>query len=233
MEAGLVEGACVDEGVPVVAETAVRETSVREQAVAQPRAWVRWSPALATVIVQRVTAGESLMEVCREAGMPCRASVKRWMRERPEFAGRMREAAWASRQAARGGRRSGYHPAVAAYVCHRIVEGSSLNWICQEEGMPAVTTVFNWLKRYPEFEEAYAKAREIQGQLKFDQVWDEAERATKATAYLASIRISALRWQASRLAPKRYGLKADDQVHREEVERRRAREARELAARGR
>lgn len=229
MEAGLGVGACEAAGVdvPAVAVTAV----AGEVAVAPPpRPMVRWSPALATAIVQRVTAGESLMEVCREAGMPNRASVKRWMRERPEFAGRMRHAAWASRQAAKGGRRSGYHPAVAAYICQRIVEGSSLAWICQEDGMPAVTTVFNWLKRHPEFEEAYAKAREIQGQLKFDQVWDVAERATKETAYLASIRISALRWQAARLAPKRYGLKADDQVHREEVDRRRALEARERAA---
>lgn len=226
MEAGLVEGVRLDEGVPVLTETAVQEV-----AQAPVRAWVRWSPALATVIVQRVTAGESLMEVCREAGMPSRQAVKNWMRERPEFAMRMQQAALVCRRAARGGRRSGYHPAVAAYICQRIVEGSSLSWICQEDGMPAVTTVFNWLKRYPAFEEAYAKAREIQGQLKFDQVWDEAERATKATAYLASVRIAALRWQASRLAPKRYGLKADDQVHREEVDRRKAREARELAAR--
>lgn len=47
---------------------------------------VSYSVELGDTICQRLADGESMRAICREAGMPDRASVKRWIAERPEFA---------------------------------------------------------------------------------------------------------------------------------------------------
>lgn len=201
--------------------------------------YVRWSAALGAAICERISLGESLMEICREADMPGRATVKRWMRQRPNFARRMDWAVRAGRNAVKGGARSTYHRTVAALICRRIVMGEALTRICRDEGMPCLVTVYNWMRRHPEFAQAYEQARELQAHLKFDQIWDEAEAATPRTAYLAQVRITALRWQAARLAPKAYGVKPEavvaaqvEAAAREEAQRAMA-AAREAVARER
>ena len=45
----------------------------------------RFSPGLFTVICERIAAGESLREVCRDGEMPNKSTVMRWLREKPEL----------------------------------------------------------------------------------------------------------------------------------------------------
>jgi transposase-like protein len=192
-------------------ERAAKAAGGADGAVA-PTPWARWSPALGAAIVARIAAGERLAEICRERDMPTRATVKYWRRQRPDFG---RQVDWAfrtCRAAVKGGARSGYHPAVAALICGRLVEGEPLTRICRDAGMPSIVTVYYWLRRHPEFAEAYAQARELQGHVKFDLIAEEADRATPATARLAQVRIDALRWQAARLAPKAYGVRSETQI---------------------
>ncbi len=174
-----------------------------------PRPWRRFSEALGAVICQRLAAGESLMEVCRDPDMPSRDTVRVWRRSRPGFGARMRAALVAGRHRPRGGRRDGYCPAVGRLICERLACGMSLRQACDLEGLPGETTVYGWLHRHADFLEAYGQARVWQGHRRFDQVWEIAEAADREGAYLAKVRIDALRWQASRLAPKRYGVRAD------------------------
>ncbi|WP_304188391.1 hypothetical protein [Phenylobacterium aquaticum] len=198
----------------VVADGGERSAAVLAAVAARgPRGtYVRWSPALGEAIVGRIASGERLTEICREEDMPGRATVKGWMRQREAFAREMRWAVLCGRNAVKNGARSTYHRAVAAAICGRIVEGQSLTRICRDRGMPCLVTVYNWLKRHPDFAEAYGQARELQGHLKFDQIADEIELATPRTAHLAQVRITALRWQAARLAPTAYGVKSETQV---------------------
>ncbi|MES2343213.1 MAG: hypothetical protein V4597_16195 [Pseudomonadota bacterium] len=173
------------------------------------RPWRRFSEALGVVICQRVAAGESLMEICRDPSMPSRAAIKTWSRERPAFGASLAQARFDGRHRPSGGRRDTYCPHVAGLICERLALGMSLRQACALEGLPGETTVMGWLQRHADFLEAYGRARVLQAHRRFDQVWEIAEAADKEGAYLAKVKIDAVRWQASRLAPKRYGLKAD------------------------
>ncbi|MDO8801710.1 hypothetical protein [Phenylobacterium sp.] len=171
------------------------------------RPWRRYTEVLATVICQRVAAGESLSAICRDPGMPTRDTVRIWRRDRAGFAARLTQAQFDGRHLA--GRGGGYCPHVAGLICDRLALGMSLRQACALEGMPGETTVYGWLRRHQDFLDAYARARVLQAHRRFDQVWEIAEAADKEGAFLAKVRIDAARWQASRLAPKRYGLKAE------------------------
>ena len=171
------------------------------------RPWRRFTEALATVICQRVAAGESLSAICRDPGMPCREAVRAWRRDRPGFAAQVVQAQYDGRSLS--GREGSYCPHVGGLICDRLALGMSLRQACALEGMPGETTVYGWLRRHPDFLEAYGRARVLQAHRRFDQVWEIAEAADRESAFLAKVRIDAARWQASRLAPKRYGLKAE------------------------
>lgn len=47
-----------------------------------------YTDALADLICDRIAAGESLRQICADAGMPDRTTVLRWIRQREDFAAR-------------------------------------------------------------------------------------------------------------------------------------------------
>lgn len=169
------------------------------------RPWRAYSEGLASVICARVAGGEPLMAVCREPDMPSRAGVKGWAKARPAFRARLAQAMAAGRHNPRGGRRALYCPHMARLICERVAAGMTVGQACDLPGLPSEDTVYNWVKRHPEFREAYGVARSVQAHRRFDQVWEIAEAATAETAFLAKVRIEAARWQAARLAPTKYG----------------------------
>ena len=170
----------------------------------------RFSLALASVICERIAAGETLLRICRDSEMPCRFSVRAWSLEHPAFGARLAQARIEGRHYPRGGRPTTYHPQVAGLICQRLIAGMTLDQACDLPGLPVSQTVFDWLERYPQFADAYRRARMLQAHRRFDQVWEIAEAATPETAYAARVKIEAARWQAGMLAPKRYGPKAED-----------------------
>lgn len=174
-----------------------------------PRPWIRFSEALATVICERIAQGESLMEICRDEDMPARCTVQAWRRRRPAFRERLAEAFGRGRHNPRGGRRAVWHPQVAALILERVAEGMTVPQACDLPGLPCQTTVYAWLARDPEFLAAYRRARLCQAHRRFDQVWEIAEAATSATATVARLQIGAAQWQAGRLAPTKYGARAE------------------------
>lgn len=176
---------------------------------ATPRAWIRFSEAIATVVCERVAQGESLMAVCRDDDLPARATVQDWARRRPGFRERLAAAFRAGRHRPQGGRRAVWHPQVAALILRRLAEGMTLKEACDLPGFPCQTTVYGWMQARPDFREAYGRARAWQAHRRFDEVWEIARAATPATATVARVQIVAAQWQAARLAPKRYGARPE------------------------
>lgn len=119
------------------------------------------------------------------------------------------------------GRPSIYSEELAAKICQRLTEGESLRSICLDEAMPAMSTVFVWLKQDKVFVEQYARARDIQADYLAESIVDIADEeiatikrgegdeeviAFDSTAVARNrLRVDARKWYASKLAPKKYG----------------------------
>lgn len=59
------------------------------------------------------------------------------------------------------GRPSKYSEKLVEAICARLSEGEPLASICRDDGMPGVSTVWQWQKDKPEVSESIARAREI------------------------------------------------------------------------
>lgn len=129
-----------------------------------------------------------------------------------------------SKPAAVTGRPSNYTPELADAICTRIASGESLRSICEDEAMPAQSTVYLWLMREQGFSEQYARARELQAETFVDEIveiaddghndWmlrkfgnDERWVENGEAMRRSQIRIDARKWHASKLAAKKYGDK--------------------------
>lgn len=110
------------------------------------------------------------------------------------------------------GRPSDYNPETTEYICNEIAEGRSLRSICREDGMPSAGTVCRWLAEHKEFQEQYAHAREAQGEVHADGIVEIADNATPETVAQDKLRIDARKWVASKLKPKKYGDKVQQEV---------------------
>jgi hypothetical protein len=101
-----------------------------------------------------------------------------------------------------------FNPAAANEICERIMRGDSLRQICgpdRGDSLPGQTVVYQWLSTNEEFAKQYAHARERQGDTYADRAVDEALTSTDAA--IGRLRMDALKWAASKLAPKKYGDK--------------------------
>ena len=60
----------------------------------------------------------------------------------------------------KAGRPTSYSQDIADKICILLGEGKTLRSICAMEGMPCLTTIWNWEQRYPEFLKLSTRARE-------------------------------------------------------------------------
>ena len=120
-----------------------------------------------------------------------------------------------------------FTPEVGKRICERIAEVGSLRRVCKEEGMPGEAAVRNWLWRYPEFAEEYARAKEAgidalveegldiadDGTNDFREVTQAgggtAEKLDVDHVSRSKLRVGYRQWLAERMAPKKYGVKQD------------------------
>ncbi|KHS87078.1 hypothetical protein [Pectobacterium brasiliense] len=107
----------------------------------------------------------------------------------------------------KGGRPSDYMPEVAEDICKLLMQGDSLRSICKRPGMPHIATVMAWLHRHEEFNEQYARAREIQAELLAEDVMNIADTAIEdgAAVAKAKLQVDARKWYTAKVAPRRYG----------------------------
>ena len=126
-----------------------------------------------------------------------------------------------------------YNEHLATVICIRIAEGESLRQILKDTGMPAQSTVYEWLLRHPSFAEQYTRAREEQADTLADEIIHIADEQPEVIAVTdkktgaliehkldgaflqwQKNRIEARKWTAMKLKPKKYG----DRVALEGVE---------------
>jgi len=127
------------------------------------------------------------------------------------------------------GRPCEYTPEISDRICAGIANGKSLRTILKADNMPGMSTVFEWLRKFPEFAEQYARARDAQADALADEIQDIADdgsndymeeldkktgecigwRQNGEAAQRSRLRVDARKWIASKLKPKRYGDKLD------------------------
>lgn len=121
----------------------------------------------------------------------------------------------------KGGRPTIYSEELAQVICESLMVGMSLRKICQLDGMPAISTVMQWLASGKNgFMEQYAHARQVQAEYLLDELIDIAddsaddyeivngeERLNQEHIQRAKLRIDTRKWNIEKLAPKKYGAK--------------------------
>lgn len=108
---------------------------------------------------------------------------------------------------AKTGRPTEYSLERAAAICDRIALGSNLNQVCGEESFPERSTVYLWLQKHRDFSDMYARARETRADTradKIDEICQQVQRG-ELEPQAARVIIDALKWQASKEQPRRYG----------------------------
>ena len=112
------------------------------------------------------------------------------------------------------GRPTTYSQETADKICELIARGMSLRAICASADMPAGGTVHRWLAEHQDFQEQYARAREEQADYFAEEIIEIADsvEAESASVAKAKLQIDARKWAASKIAPKKYGDKVEQQI---------------------
>ena len=118
------------------------------------------------------------------------------------------------------GRPTKYSPDIALQICIYLGEGESIRRVCEREDMPAMSTVFLWLKDNKEFSEQYARAKEAAVEAMAEEILDlsdgaigvikgGAEKKSSALAQAVRLQVDTRKWLMSKLKAKKYGDKVD------------------------
>lgn len=119
------------------------------------------------------------------------------------------------------GRPSRYSPKLAERLCREIATSSKgIRTICKEQGLTQ-SRVYEWLSAHKDFREQYARAKEFQCQVLFDEIVAIADTPVMGTitkrdfrgletrtgdmVERSRLRVDARKWALSKLLPKKYG----------------------------
>ena len=125
-----------------------------------------------------------------------------------------------------GGRTTKYTLELADDICERLACGESMRSVCRDPKMPAVSSVFKWIREDAEFSSQYAKAKEESADALMEEMLDIADNGTNdymenldgdgnCVGYRlngeflqrSKLRVDVRKWAASKLKPKKYGDK--------------------------
>lgn len=121
------------------------------------------------------------------------------------------------------GKPQAYSEEVVTEICSRIMQGKAMKEITRCDDMPPNWQIYEWLAKYPDFADRYARACEIRADMIFDDILDIAddnqhdmivdqdgnERLNTDHVQRAKLRIDARKWALSKMQPKKYGDKLD------------------------
>ena len=85
-----------------------------------------------------------------------------------------------------------------------MIDGNDLVAICRRPGFPDRKSVYRWAAQYPDFAARLERAREALGDLAAYEIGQIAATCTAETAAADRVKLTALQWRASRLAPRKY-----------------------------
>lgn len=128
-------------------------------------------------------------------------------------------------------RPSSFDDSKAETICAQLAEGMSLREICRQDGMPDKATVMRWLHSNEGFRDQYARAKEIGIEAIAEDILDIADDASNdwmerrgsdgesagwqlngEHVQRSRVRIDARKWLLSKLAPKKYGEKVQQEL---------------------
>jgi hypothetical protein len=105
-----------------------------------------------------------------------------------------------------------YTQAIADKICAGIARRVSLVRMCDNnDELPEVSTVYEWLRKYPEFANNYARAREDQAEFIAEELIEITDNSELDPAD-KRIRVDARKWLASKYRPKVYGDKITQEL---------------------
>lgn len=133
------------------------------------------------------------------------------------------------------GRPSIYTPELETKICDLIAEGKSLREICRADDMPSRDTIYAWMATNKAFSYRYEKSVEDRaeklaedilaiadddtGDIGYREGEGEDEDGQKAKPFIkieniqrARLKVDARKWIASKLFPKKYGDKIQNEV---------------------
>ena len=124
------------------------------------------------------------------------------------------------------GRPSDYTQELADNICEALAMGRSMRSVCRDEDMPAMSTVFRWLREKPEFQEQYTRAKEESADAMAEEMLSIADDADddytdhedkgrvvdREHIQRSRLKIETRKWLASKLRPKKYGDKVQQEV---------------------
>jgi len=105
------------------------------------------------------------------------------------------------------GRPTIYNQAIADEICERLAHGETLRKMVLDEHMPPAGTIYRWLDSNENFRDQYARARVRQADYYAEMIIDESFGAHDAS--IGRLRMDALKWASSKIAPKKYGDKIE------------------------
>lgn len=182
-----------------------------------------FTPELGQVICARVANGESLSAMETDPAMPCRQTIRNWARadgdgfgaqlmaamQQARLARRVHERRamdlWRARaRPNRRGQPSTYTPERGRAICDRLANGESMISIARDPAMPSAGTIYGWVRKFPDFEDIYVVARRLQADYLFDEAREVALGVTPHTVWARRLQFDVIRWQTTRLAPRKY-----------------------------
>ena len=116
------------------------------------------------------------------------------------------------------------------HVCSQIEKGRALRNVLKDENMPSTSTFYQWFDNNEDKAKQYARATEVRADIIFDDILSIADENTNDTfvndngievvnndvIQRSRLRIDARKWVLSKLNPKKYGDKIQ-QEHSGEV----------------
>lgn len=99
-----------------------------------------------------------------------------------------------------------YSPATGRAIADLIIQGNTLSAISRMKGMPSITVISYWRRRYPDFDEAIDRARQHAAETFHDKIIDIADKTeTKEEVHVNEFKVRTLKWAAEKGDPARYG----------------------------
>jgi hypothetical protein len=191
------------EALPEGAEASEGYALVRSRPPRRPPDWHR--AQIMKAVCRRVLDGEPLETILFTAGMPERARFEGWMADNPDLKSIFKAAEETRRRLAQPLQRLHYTPDLGAKVCEALCDAQGLDIVCAQPGMPTQGAVYRWLRDIPDFAEAMGRARQVQADRLFEQIWRIAREAWEDNWRSSKLQIDTLKWLVVKLAPDRYG----------------------------
>lgn len=114
------------------------------------------------------------------------------------------------------GRPTIFNAALTGLILDRMCAGESLRSICRDPAMPNISTVIDWVSKDTIFAAQYARARELQADALFEDLFALANTPEgEDSAVLINrdrLRSDNMKWVLSKIIPKRFGDKSQVEV---------------------